>query len=536
MRSLLTLSLVVALVAGSAAAQCTVLTHFGLNNGQKGAMFDVENISANPITVTGFDQTFFAGAVSPCVFEIYTHTGGFIGTQSTFAAWTLVGTNPSLAIPVSGVNTSVPTGIPVSVTIAAGATQAFWLTCTAATTSNILYTSGPVGGLCGVMVTDGVLNLRRGVGKTYPLPGSTFGMTTGQLCGANSGRGWNGRVTYQTGATASFETNDLNSSLDVNGVQGTACSKAVTTVCAGALANFTLATALVGNGFDVAYNLSPTVGGGAGALVTPNGQLVNIDFFGGLFFLNGGGVPVFNPHPGVIAVGFGMAPFTISAQQIVLDPTHPDFFSLSQASQVTGLAAVPSIAGPASDDSTVTVVAGTAPLCMSALTVYGTVHTQVHVSSNAWVNFTVANNTFAPSVATFLAERAIGAWSDMNPTAGQIVINASPTAFSVNYTGVNYFGTVIPNTFSISNDFASGNWSISGLAGIGIHTGAQLVGMSPGLATDPGIAFFSPAGVGGAGAVTDALYSLGTGGSSTVGLTDITFSPNGLGNYNWLSL
>ncbi|MEO6597833.1 MAG: hypothetical protein ABIP94_24060, partial [Planctomycetota bacterium] len=60
-------------------------------------------------------------------------------------------------------------------------------TCTAATTTNVAYTSG-VNQIGAVIGTDGLLQVTGGPGKAYPF-GASFGLPT-------AGRLWNGRVSY----------------------------------------------------------------------------------------------------------------------------------------------------------------------------------------------------------------------------------------------------------------------------------------------------------------------------------------------------
>lgn len=182
---------VAALLVSGAAAQCfTVTTAPWGSNGQKGAMFDVVNISANPIDVFGFDQVFFAAGTA--TMEIYTKVGTWNGSENTAGAWTLVGTVAGVAHGAIA-NGALPIPLPFAVNVPAGATQGFYVTATNATASNVAYTTG-VNQLGAIIGSDGTIEVRGGVGKSYPF-GSTFGLPT-------AGRLFMGRVLYSTAGPA----------------------------------------------------------------------------------------------------------------------------------------------------------------------------------------------------------------------------------------------------------------------------------------------------------------------------------------------
>jgi hypothetical protein len=135
-----------------------------------------------------------------------------------------------------------------------------------------------------------------------------------------------------------WETNSPASSLDIDGNQGTACAAAISVKSAGSPTALNFGSTNVGFGFDTAVALAPLVPLGGGAIVTGNGQIINVDLTAiTLVFLNGGALPSFAfPFPGNFTFNFGAppGPFTISAQMVVLDPGHPDGASLSQGVQL----------------------------------------------------------------------------------------------------------------------------------------------------------------------------------------------------------
>jgi hypothetical protein len=175
--------LVATLLAGSSFGQCfTVTSTSAGGNSNNGTMFDIVNISAGAIAIGSFDQSFALPGTSSMF--IYTKPGTWSGFESTAAAWTLVGSNATVAHGALPVLDPVP--IPVGVTIAPGATQAFYVTCDAAS-PNVAYTNG-VGQIGAVIASNADLLVRGGVGKAYPF-GTTFGLPT-------AGRPWIGRVHY----------------------------------------------------------------------------------------------------------------------------------------------------------------------------------------------------------------------------------------------------------------------------------------------------------------------------------------------------
>ena len=176
-------SFLATLTAGSAVGQCfTVTSTSAGGNSNDGTMFDIVNTSASGITIGSFDQSF--GVPGTSSMFVYTKAGTWNGFESTPAAWTLVGSNPSVVH--SAFPAIDPVAIPVGVTIGPGATQAFYITCDAPS-PNVAYTNG-VGQVGAVIASNVDLLVRCGVGKAYPF-GTTFGLPT-------AGRPWIGRVQY----------------------------------------------------------------------------------------------------------------------------------------------------------------------------------------------------------------------------------------------------------------------------------------------------------------------------------------------------
>ena len=109
----ITVLLLVVALAGISSAQCATLNSI-LNgtDGQNGTMFNIVNISAAPITVSSFDQTFLA--VGSGTMEIYTKAGTYFGFESTPGAWTFVG-GGAVSHPLAFTPYPIPIGVNVAI-------------------------------------------------------------------------------------------------------------------------------------------------------------------------------------------------------------------------------------------------------------------------------------------------------------------------------------------------------------------------------------------------------------------------------------
>jgi hypothetical protein len=523
---------VLALSAVTAPAQFSLPTTLAGGNGQNGNMFDITNISASTVFITGFDQSFFSAGTA-ALYEVYTVTAGttYVGNETNPGAWTLQGSTTGLAHPTA--LTAVPVPIVLSIPIAPGTTRGFYLT---TNTDIVAYTNGasPAGT---VFVADANIQFHIGIGKAYPF-GAAF-----------TPRVWNGVIYYTLGSPLPplYETNSTGSSLDLNGVQGQAYFKAVSNVCTGGAVTVN-SSGMSGLPFEAVFNTAPTVPVTSPfALTSSGGQILNLDISAGLTFFNGGPLPAFLPYFGPFSTTFSApgAPITLSFQQLNTDPGNPEGFSLSQAPQLNvsaqSLPATP-FPGPTGDDTEVQVGVG----CIS---VYGRAFSQMFIESNGRLMFGGGNTSFTPTATAFRTDPAsFGVWTDLNPavfvggTNGLITMNApAPGVIDVSYVNVAYFATTIPNNFNLQIDTNTSILTILGLTGFGASTGQMLIGASGGSAvgaTDPGVTNFSPGGTGTTGFTlngTDMIYALGLQGSVTTGINRIDFILNGFNNYDWLS-
>lgn len=177
--------------AAGLAAQCGSVTAAGAATfAQSGIMFDVVNVSADPIRITAIDQMAAYSGVTDV--HLYTKVGTWNGSQATPAAWTQVGSNPVWSH--SAYPSLSPLGIPVSVVIPPGATQGFYVGATYTGSADLLAFRDGINQLGASQANDGTVDVRVGAAVYYP-----FSTTVG-LVGGN-GMLWFGRVHYCKAAT-----------------------------------------------------------------------------------------------------------------------------------------------------------------------------------------------------------------------------------------------------------------------------------------------------------------------------------------------
>ena len=188
-----------AMLATPPLSQSLTTTYAG-GNGQSGNMFDI--VASSAVTVTGLDVNIDA----TCDIEVYILTGGgsHVGQEQNSGAWTLVGTATGVAS--NGAGVASPVALVLNVSIAAGATQGFYVTSSNGTVFN--YTNGTsVGAVAG---SNADMMITEGTGNAYP-----FG-------GIFSPRVWNGTVYYSTGPGVTDDMAMLSIDSPVGG--GAGCS------------------------------------------------------------------------------------------------------------------------------------------------------------------------------------------------------------------------------------------------------------------------------------------------------------------------
>ncbi len=356
-------------------------------------------------------------------------------------------------------------------------------------------------------------------------------------------------ISSGTDCVRNYQANQAGSSLDVNGVVGGAHTPAVTTVCTNAPVSANFAGTGFGLPYDVAISVDALLPFPASGIATPMGQIVNVNFVAPsspILWLNGGGAPDFvgSFFPGPFAIPFGAppVPITFSFQMANIDPTNPEFISLSQGCQLDVVSGV-TITGVIGDDRSQRIdLTGAGPLCASGMTVYGALYTEAWVSSNGFVSFGAFSNTAAPTVALAQSGPArVGVWADLfiNHLTGSCTVTTTMAGnIRVQWTNAIAFNSNnIGSTFAVELEPTTGNVTIDGIAGLGTFAAANaFIGITPGNgATNPGVQVFGPAP--NVGLVTGALDMTYTFGplAPIAGVGSIVFSPGPGPNYLWAS-
>ena len=153
----------------------SLTTTFIGGNALAGSMFDLEAI--NGLTIDSFDVNMPSNQTADI--EVYYKTGTWVGSESTPASWTLVGTAANITS--AGVGLPTPLNLNLGINVAAGARVAFYVTRTA---GSLTYTNGTTVGA--LFASDSNLQMFEGAGKGYPFA-STF-----------QPRNFNGNIVYST--------------------------------------------------------------------------------------------------------------------------------------------------------------------------------------------------------------------------------------------------------------------------------------------------------------------------------------------------
>jgi hypothetical protein len=354
--------------------------------------------------------------------------------------------------------------------------------------------------------------------------------------------------------------NQAASNLALNGVSGTTSQPAVLQVPAGTPISAAFGADVPGRPWDTLLSLGAVIPRSAGAYQTPGGQLVNLSAIVPFYWLNSGGLsPLLLPFPGNFTTqAVPPSPGTVSVQQFIVTPAYSDGYAVSQACQLDATApssscAINLPAGPAGDDSAVTVSLSGTGGCIVPMAFYGTSYTAFHVSSNGRVTFQAQDPSYSPTVTAARTGRPFaGFWTDLNPLAGGSITITRPAAtrFRTAWNGVRYYGESATVTFAVELDTQTGAVILDNLLGINSNPESQslnlgqnqFLGISRGAgATSGGTTFFAPGLFGGAANATDMLFDFYDAASQFGGLCPslqtplnrITFLPAANGNYSW---
>jgi len=329
---------------------------------------------------------------------------------------------------------------------------------------------------------------------------------------------------------ATHQVNSPNAFLDGDGQTNTPYTPITVARCAGTIVNVNI-NGLVGAGWDLAFT--------AGTTTVPDsfgipGAFVNINIGHPSFgFLNGG---LFPPLVPLLNLPVPAPPFELDAQMAVLDPSAPAGVRTSSALALVGSVAPATIPGPTGDDVALSLTANSAPNCLPALSLFGTIYTQYHVITNGRVTMGTSDTTYSSS-ATPAGPAFAGCWTDFNTAVGgTITVNNLGTGIRVDYNGIGYFGqTGTASTFSIEF-LANGDVNLGSLAfGAPTATDNMFLGVSPGggAAIPAGVPAAPWAAGSGtyAGTSADSIGVFAPIGTNTVvnGLTSVSFNYNGSG-------
>ena len=357
------------------------------------------------------------------------------------------------------------------------------------------------------------------------------------------------------GCGAQYQVNQATASLTLDGVVGGIFSPAITTRCFGSQGAITFGSILVGSPWDAAISFDPLVPA-TGGLTTGGGQIINVDFISPslpFVWLNGNASPNFatSSFPVPSFTAFYTTPSASASAAIqmgVFDPGNVDFFSLSQGCQLDIVPVAGSITHAPADDDTIQVFLASAPLCsLSNVSFYGTSYNSFFVTSNGRVMFGTATSSWTPSASLATTHGgAVGAWCDYSPqlAGGSLVTSVLLNGnVRVDWTNVPYFGQAgTSNTFGVEFEVATGvihldTTSLQPDPGLLLNSWVGISGGFLNLAVNSGVSLFGPAPQSGTTSLAnEMIYDFGPAGAQTVGVNRISFTPNGVGNYDWLSL
>ena len=153
----------------------SITTFFTGGNSFAGNMFDVTNISSNPIVINSFDIHLETGGTGADI-SIYYTPNTYVGKEIDSSQWTLMGTDT-----VDAVGDNLPTPVNIGgLVLAPGASYGFYATVSNYPAAIMQYTNGSN------VISNADLSLTLGVGKGNPdFTGNTF-----------ANRSWNGTIYY----------------------------------------------------------------------------------------------------------------------------------------------------------------------------------------------------------------------------------------------------------------------------------------------------------------------------------------------------
>lgn len=158
----------------------TISTLFATNNSHTGNMFDLTNISASAVELTGiFSGNFQAGTAGNV--QMWYRNGTYIGNEANASSWSLLGTSSFTS---AGLN--IATSFDVGNSLVVNSGEVIGLYMLSDVYNSVLYTNGSN------TFSDSIIQLDLGGGTDdIAFSGNVF-----------SPRTWNGTIDYNTNASA----------------------------------------------------------------------------------------------------------------------------------------------------------------------------------------------------------------------------------------------------------------------------------------------------------------------------------------------
>jgi len=162
-----------------------ITTTFASNNNNEGNMFNLTNISAVSVTLTGaFEGNFFTGQSGTA--QIWYRAGSYVGYELDRSGWTLLGTGA-----YTSAGHDVPTAYDVGASLLLNPGDILGiLFITSASNQIVNYTNGSGN------FSDAFLQISAGIGLDFDDAGLLAGQPPINTSSFNANRIWNGSIEY----------------------------------------------------------------------------------------------------------------------------------------------------------------------------------------------------------------------------------------------------------------------------------------------------------------------------------------------------
>ncbi|MAG54745.1 MAG: hypothetical protein CMJ83_00485 [Planctomycetes bacterium] len=288
--------------------------------------------------------------------------------------------------------------------------------------------------------------------------------------------------------TQSWETNDLESSLDVNGLTSDGCGPITETSCVFSTDTWNVSSTSIGLPWDLGVTRNAGVPLGGGGIATPSGQIVNLDFTDPLLFF-AFGLQLTNAFANISAPISYSTPIAWSMQMVNISPTNPDAIALSALTRFSAQDPAAPITFNLGLDGFRQVFVDEPPFCGQPINFYGTTYTSFFVNANGFVSFGAGESWWAADPSEWsLRMPRIGCWTDFDSqTTGTITSAAAGSQIIVSYQSIPENLGAGVTSFDVVFDTTVGSAAIGGYQINGLHLTSTLVGITPGNgALDPG--------------------------------------------------